>query len=251
MSGRVNPSDPAWHFHGWEHLQRYRFGMAFVAGARVLDVACGVGYGSQILKQAGAREVVGVDNDPDTIAAARRRPALPQVEFQVGDAQALAPELGVFDVAVSFETIEHLPEPKRFVASLHQRLKPGGRLILSAPNTLQFQRAPVPIDNDRHLSEPTYAELKGWLAPHFHVEQEWEQSTVERGIHQIHEEFGHLHSLLLVRAEMAVRRWLGRSIRFQPDRRHLRAHTEIMPLLPERQTASQQFLFVCRRRDDV
>ena len=57
------------------HLARYRFAQRFVAGGRVLDCACGVGYGSALLAQAeqSPAEVLGVDIDPAAVGYATRR----------------------------------------------------------------------------------------------------------------------------------------------------------------------------------
>ena len=54
----------------WEHIERYRFAREFVAGKRVLDVACGEGYGAAALSRAGAVSVIGVDISAETCAHA-------------------------------------------------------------------------------------------------------------------------------------------------------------------------------------
>ena len=50
-----------------DHLERYRFARGFADGRRVLDIACGAGYGSQMLAEAGAETVTGVDLNQDII----------------------------------------------------------------------------------------------------------------------------------------------------------------------------------------
>lgn len=117
------------------HLRRYAFAANFVRGKRVLDLACGAGYGSVILKEAGAAEVIGVDLAPDCIHYARERYARPGIEFLQADGMTFTPAGGC-DVIVSLETIEHLPDAHGFVAHLGSLLAPGGVLIGSVPTTL-------------------------------------------------------------------------------------------------------------------
>lgn len=106
-----------------EHLARYRFARARVRG-RVLDVACGTGYGTALL---GA---VGADLSLAALRyAARRHPA----PYVAGDALRL-PFGRAFDAVVSFETVEHVDDPERFVAECARVLRPGGTFIVSTPN---------------------------------------------------------------------------------------------------------------------
>lgn len=117
------------------HAARYRFAGRWVAGKRVLDLACGVGYGSAILREAGATSVTGVDLSPEAIAYARGRYAAPGIEFVVSDGNQFTPERP-FDVVVSLESIEHVPDARGFVRRLAGFLAPGGHLIGSVPTTL-------------------------------------------------------------------------------------------------------------------
>lgn len=120
-----------------EHIARYHFAMDYAHG-RVLDLACGVGYGSQLLAKAKHKqldEVVGIDHDTETIRYAKQKYYHPKVKFLQDDAlnPLLPQKLGTFDAIISFETIEHLANEKRFMQSLFDLLKPGGTLILSTP----------------------------------------------------------------------------------------------------------------------
>lgn len=117
------------------HLDRYRFAGRFVVGRRVLDMACGVGYGSALLAEAGAARVVGVDLSEDAIAHARAHYARDGVEFVRADATAFAPG-GPVDVIVSLETIEHLPDAEGFVRRIATLVAPGGVVVGSVPTTL-------------------------------------------------------------------------------------------------------------------
>ena len=68
----------------WEHIYRYRFASQYARGQRVLDVACGEGYGSAALSAAGAVSVVGVDISPDTVQHARKKYGIDGLLHEVG-----------------------------------------------------------------------------------------------------------------------------------------------------------------------
>ena len=121
-----------------EHWHRYHFAARWVAGKRVLDVACGEGYGSAFLGRSAAY-VAGVDVSPEAIAHAERTYARPgAVEFVQASCTRLPfPDLS-FDVAVSFETLEHIEGQEAFLDELARVLTPAGVLILSCPNKLEY-----------------------------------------------------------------------------------------------------------------
>ena len=115
----------------WEHIARYRFAKDFVHGKRVLDIACGEGYGSAGLLKAGAVSVIGVDISPDICEHARRRYG---VDTRMGDAQTIPLPDQSIDLVVSFETIEHVDSPVTFLDECTRVLVPEGMLIVSTPN---------------------------------------------------------------------------------------------------------------------
>lgn len=121
------------------HLQRYETAARYVRGKRVLDIACGAGYGSQMLSLAGASSVVGVDVCPQTVDYARKHYEASDVEFVCADAEQFD-RSQQFDVVISFETIEHLPNPNKFLDRIHNLLVPSGDFLLS-----------VPLGETRHL----------------------------------------------------------------------------------------------------
>lgn len=109
-------------------------GLASVgASCRILDVGCGEGT---FLKYAAGRghRVYGLDFSEEMIAAARKRcPKAKLFSGTLGEfLQAFPSEK--FDVITAFELIEHLADPLRFLADLNKALRPGGKIIISAPN---------------------------------------------------------------------------------------------------------------------
>lgn len=119
------------------HLQRYEFAASIIpGGAKVVDIACGVGYGAHLMAGIAkkADSFIGVDISDKAIAYAKRHYADDRIEFVVADAMNFEwPD--TFDVAVSLETIEHLPEPRAFVQRLLTLLKPNGIFVGSVPTT--------------------------------------------------------------------------------------------------------------------
>ncbi|MFB9757509.1 class I SAM-dependent methyltransferase [Ectobacillus funiculus] len=120
-----------------EHIARYYFAIPYIKG-RVLDIACGTGYGCHMVAKDRKREVheiIGVDVDQETILYANREYNHQKVTYIQGDAldPELPEKLGLFDTILSFETIEHVQDDQLFMNNLYRMLKPGGRLILSSP----------------------------------------------------------------------------------------------------------------------
>lgn len=119
-----------------EHKVRYRFASKYCEG-KVLDIACGVGYGSEMILALGEgiTEIVGVDIESEVIDYARKHYQHPSITFKVGNAtdENLVNQLGRFDTIVSMETIEHIKDDFSFVENLDRLLKDDGKLIISTP----------------------------------------------------------------------------------------------------------------------
>ena len=115
------------------HLARYVWAMhPFCTHKDVLDVACGAGYGTQILSWA-AKTAWGIDIEPEAVEYANKMYSTENTSFYYGNAYNIPAISKMFDVVVSFETIEHLQEPEKFVSEVYRVLKPGGLFIVSAP----------------------------------------------------------------------------------------------------------------------
>jgi ubiquinone/menaquinone biosynthesis C-methylase UbiE len=159
-----------------EHWHRYAFARRHVAGRRVLDVACGEGYGSALLAGV-AGTVTGIDIDADAIAHARQSyAALANVSFAEGSAASLPLPDACVDAVVSFETIEHLPraDQPRMLAEIARVLAADGVLVMSAPNPVEYSTARK-YRNPFHRHEPDRAELAALLGGAFPFQRWYRQ----------------------------------------------------------------------------
>lgn len=149
----------------YEHLHRYFFAREYCRGLDVLDVASGEGFGSAYLAQT-ARSVVGVDISEEAVAHARAAYTDDNLRFMTGDATRLDLPDASFDVVVSFETIEHLPDPSIFIREIRRVLRPEGLLIVSTPNRDVYSPTSTPA-NPFHVHEMTRNEFLGTVGSAF------------------------------------------------------------------------------------
>ncbi len=117
------------------HQERYKFAAKYVSGMSVLDVACGEGYGSDMLSRE-ARNLVGVDIDEITINSAKDKYKRDNLKFLVGGVSNIPVKNLSIDVVVSFETIEHvrLKEQIAFLEEVSRILRKDGIFIVSTPD---------------------------------------------------------------------------------------------------------------------
>ena len=146
----------------WEHVYRYAFASHYVRGKKVLDIACGEGYGAAALLRAGASQVIGVDVSEMACAHANKKYG---VDARQGSAEAIPLNEGSVEAIVSFETIEHVPNPYRFLDECKRVLAPGGILVISTPNK-GIYRADNPA-NPHHCSEMTEEEFSSAIQARF------------------------------------------------------------------------------------
>jgi SAM-dependent methyltransferase len=140
------------------HLAAYRFAAARAAGRTVLDAGCGEGYGAALLAGV-ARRVVGADRAEAT-AVARACHRHPNLSFREVDLERLGAMDEQFELVVSFQVIEHLPDPVGFLRGLRSRTAPGGEILVTTPNRLMSVS-----ENPYHLREWTAPELASLAAP--------------------------------------------------------------------------------------
>jgi SAM-dependent methyltransferase len=143
------------------HVARYEWAARAARPGRLLDCACGVGYGTRILLESDPAigPAVGVDVSAEAIAHASAQYGSPRARFVACDALAFEDAQG-FDTVVSLETIEHVEEPARLFAKLVSLTKPGGVLIASVPTT------PSVDLNPHHRSDFTERSFRALGAAH-------------------------------------------------------------------------------------
>lgn len=130
-SGRLNaPPSAPWHLLTIDHLPDVR-------GKRVLEIGCGRGAFARYLAQRGAK-LVAADFSPAAVSYARERLAGLGAEVIVADIQDIPFPDESFDVVISQETLEHVPDPKRGLSELVRVTRLGGRVLVTTPNYLSL-----------------------------------------------------------------------------------------------------------------
>ena len=156
---RTLPDVPAENYWYRRHLAVYEWIGARVVGRRVLDMACGEGYGSEVLAR-GAAGVVGVDANPEAHEHARLRYTRQNLTFERGLVETFG-EPDSFDAVVFLQTIEHVQDPVAVLAHFRSLLAPGGVAYVSTPNVLTL--APPGAEksgNPWHIKEYRAAEFE-------------------------------------------------------------------------------------------
>ena len=144
--------------NSYEHWHRYLYVTEFVKGKRVLDIACGEGYGSNCLA-IRAKEVVAVDKDAPTIENAAGKYLKANLNFLVGSVDNIPIEgENVFDIIVSFETIEHVSKELQegFLREIKRLLKSDGMVFISTPDRLIY--SDIPNYHNKFHKEEFYVE---------------------------------------------------------------------------------------------
>ncbi len=151
---------------GYEHVHRYAYATQFVQNKRVLDLACGEGYGSYLLAKT-AKSVVGIDIDNNTIKHARNKYIKQNLEFRVGSITEV-PIGGesLFDVAVCFEALEHIEDHQKLLSEVKRLLTPEGVFIVSTPNKTVYSDEPQ-FNNPFHVHELYFDEFRELLEKYF------------------------------------------------------------------------------------
>lgn len=145
---------------------------------RILDAACGNGYGSDLLRAAGARSVLGIDGSAEAIAFAETHYRTASVRFLRADLEALPFLSGTFDFTACFETIEHVPRPEVAVRELARVLTQAGGAMVSSPNGAFYPDGHS--GNPFHYKEFRVEELASLLLPHFKTVRVFGQRLTRR-----------------------------------------------------------------------
>ena len=155
----------------YEHLHRYALALEFVQGKSVLDIASGEGYGSAYLSKV-ANSVIGVDIDRECVNFSRNKYGdIANLEFLVGSCDAIPLSSESLDIVTSFETLEHHDKHDEMMREIKRVLKPGGVLVISAPNRLTYsenpQSASANPNNQFHVKEPYEYQFVSLLSRYF------------------------------------------------------------------------------------
>lgn len=154
----------------WLWLRRHLRG----GGLRTFDAGCGNGAFSIYAARLG-NQVVAASFSPTEQQSARRRAEMlgvSGIDFQAIDLREIEDHrerLGDFDQILCLETIEHLRDDQGLVRSLTAMLRPGGRLLLSAPHDRHRplyteERQPSPVEDGSHVRYGYSQERLGALA---------------------------------------------------------------------------------------
>jgi SAM-dependent methyltransferase len=161
---RTLPDVPEENYWFRRHLAVYEWIAARCIGLRVVDMACGEGYGSEVLSR-GAASVVGVDANPEAFEHARRRYVRDNLRFERGMVETWSSEC---DALVFLQTIEHVFDPDAVLEHFKAMLAPGGVVYVTTPNVLTL--APPGAEksgNPWHLKEYRPEEFRALCAAHF------------------------------------------------------------------------------------
>lgn len=173
---RWNPahnSDTAAHI---QHLSRYGWAIQYAGRKRVLDCACGSGFGTLLLSHV-AEIALGVDVDMDVIHAAQEDFGSAKLEYACEDACETELPDSSFDLIVGFETIEHLERYPRYLIEMKRILAPGGLFLVSTPDKAIRKGGPI---GGWHKQEWGYDEFVELCSSYFSVSQWfWQQWTGE------------------------------------------------------------------------
>lgn len=158
-----------------EHYQRYLSILDVVKGKIVVDVACGEGYGANLM-MGSAKFVYGFDISEDAIKHAQETYSRKGLEFQVAGVNTLPAANKSIDVLVSFETIEHLDEvlQHKFLKEIKRVLKNDGLLVISTPNRAIYSDK-YNYRNPFHVKEFYRDEFVAFLKDFFHTVHVYDQ----------------------------------------------------------------------------
>ena len=152
-----------------EHLHRYAMAIELVKDKKVLDIACGEGYGTHLISRY-AKKIIGVDIDENVIKDAKAKYKIANLEFKVGRVEALPIEDNSVDVVISFETLEHHEKHVEMLLEIKRVLSVNGIIIISTPDKKYYSDIPN-YKNPFHIKELYGAEFRELVKSHFKYTQ--------------------------------------------------------------------------------
>lgn len=147
------------------HKFVYQYVKQYVVGKDVLDIGCGTGYGCKILAE-DANYVLGIDYSEKAIEYCKTHFDAPNIDFQRNDATELALEKK-FDIAVSFQVIEHMRDVEDFIDRMKQSVKVNGLIFITTPNAKKEDFDNHKAENPFHFNEMNYGQFERLLSSKF------------------------------------------------------------------------------------
>ena len=184
---RTLPDVPEENYWFQRHLVVYDWIAERVAGKKVVDMACGEGYGSDVLARA-ASEVVGVDANPEAHEHARLRYVRPNLRFARDLVETFSEPC---DAVVFLQTIEHVQNPDEVLEHFKSLTGGDGLVFVTTPNVLTLApEGAEKSENPRHIKEYRPEEFRALCEAHFskvellglfHARKlAWHQFAIER-----------------------------------------------------------------------
>lgn len=162
-----------------EHFERYELAKKnIVPTDRVLDAACGTGYGTEMLSRV-AQSAVGFEFSEHALQWANTHHKQRNVTYVRGDLNKPLPfEKESFNVVVSFETLEHIENQENVLSEFRRILMPGGKLILSSPDR-EIITEKAETDNRFHIHELSKTEFVKKVREYFEIEELYGQTKYQ------------------------------------------------------------------------
>jgi SAM-dependent methyltransferase len=161
---RTLPDVPEENYWFRRHLVVYEWIAERVRGRRVVDLACGEGYGSAVLART-AQSVVGVDANPEAFEHARLKYTSDKVSFE---RDMIETWRGDVDAVVFLQTIEHVQDPDAVMEHVRELIGPDGIAFISTPNLLTLaEEGAEKSGNPWHIKEYRAEEFRDLCQRHF------------------------------------------------------------------------------------
>ncbi len=155
------------------HVFAYEFALAMVKPDRqVLEIGSGDGYGTEMLSRAGAT-ATGLDVSAEAVAHAASQHRAENLSFVAYDGRHMPFADDRFDLAVSFQVIEHVEDVPLYLTEIRRVLAPGGTLLVTTPNRVYRLRPGQKPWNRFHLREYDAPGLRQILSARFSDVQVW------------------------------------------------------------------------------
>jgi|LGOV01.1.fsa_nt_gb ubiquinone/menaquinone biosynthesis C-methylase UbiE len=157
-----------------EHINRYQFAGFFVAGKDVLDLACGVGYGSNYLMTQKPKSLIGTDISKEAIRYAKYHYTNTDLQFLIGNVIHFPFNDKSFDAVIAFEIIEHINNYPNCIGEVKRILRENGFFIISTPRRKDGLRSAFHVhefdfDEFKILLESQFDVVKFYAQNNFHI----------------------------------------------------------------------------------